>query len=254
MMSVLPHCRPRRVARRPVISRLLLVGLMFFASAPVVRAGVDPLNLPLPVVGSVPGVETAWIARHMVENGVPMSIRSFKARMPIDQVLKRYRDLLLNHGAKHAVITPSPSVNTLAAGMGPFFVSIQGANKRGYQSAGYIVVSLMPGLVQPSKETTLPIPEAARVISVRRYRDGARQGESVTLASVKPPQDMIAAIVDIYSDAGWQRLDPPEKTAAGRVATLIFQRDNEYVQAAVGRDRRTATGGSLILINRIQEP
>lgn len=245
--------RFRFTVRRPVFSGLLLLGLAFFAAAPTARAGVDPLSVPLPEIGHVAGVKTAWIARHMVQNGVPMSIRSFKARMPVDQVLERYRDWLLDHGAEHVVITPSTGVSTLAAGIGPYFVSIQGANKPGYQSLGYIVVSLNPGLVQPSRQTTVPIPEAARVVSVRRYRDGDRLGESVTLVSRKPPQDMSAALVNVFSGAGWQRIDPPKRAGAERMVTLMFQRGNAYARASVQQNRYVATGGSLILIHRTRE-
>lgn len=243
----------RFVAHRPVFSGPMLLGLVFLACASTARAGVDPLSIPLPEVGHIPGVKTAWIARHMVQNGMPMSIRAFKARMPIDKVLGRYREWLLDHGAEHVAITPSARVSTLGAGMGHYFVSIQGANKPGYQSMGYIVVSLMPGLARPSKETSIPIPKAAHVVSVQRYRDGDRLGESVTLVSPKPPEDVIAAIVSVLSGAGWQRTDPPKRTGTGRVATLMFQRGNGFVQAAVQRNRRSATGGSLILINRTQE-
>lgn len=246
--------RFRFTVRRPVFLGLLLLGLAFVAAAPTTtRAGVAPLSVPLPEIGHVAGVKTAWIARHMVQNGVPMSIRAFKARMPVAQVLERYRDWLLDHGAEHVVMTPSTGVSTLGAGLGPYFVSIQGANKPGYQSIGYIVVSLKPRLARPSRQTTVPIPEAARVVSVRRYRDGDRLGESVTLVSDQPPGDMIAAIVGVFSDAGWQRIDPPQRAGAERMATLMFQRGNAYARASVQQNRHVATGGSLILIHRTRE-
>lgn len=234
------------------LAHALLIAVVWLSGPPPALAGVDPLDLSLPVVGMVPGVQTAWIARHMVQNGMPMSIRSFISVMPIHEVLKRYQRWLEEHGSGHVVIVKSSGVNTLATSKGVFFISIQGANKPGNESAGYIVVSLLPGFQHSSKKTSLPIPSPGQVISVQRYDDGGKRGQSVTLISPRPTTLAADEVVASFEDAGWKQLKRYSQTDSGDIRLFMFRRGSHYAQAVMQPDRQQITGGTLVLINEIE--
>lgn len=229
---------------------VVVIGLAVFGGA---AAAPDPLNVPLPVIGDVQGVQTAWVARKMSQNGVPMSIRSFKSTHSIDEVLQAYRKELLADGAPHADIVHTGGVNTLGAGIGPYFINVQGANHGGMGSAGFIVVSLIPGVMNSSTDTTLPVPDGAHVLSVQRYDEQGKKAESATMASTKAVSIMADDVKADVEDDGWSQLSRYSSADTGDKRFMMFKRDNEVLQAVVQKSSTARRQGSLILMTRMTE-
>lgn len=214
-------------------------------------AATDPLDIPLPQVGSVHGVQTAWVARKMSQNGVPMSIRSFKSKRSIDEVLQAYRKALLASGAQHADIVHSAGVNTLGAGMGPYFINVQGANHKGMGSAGFIVVSVMPGVMDSSTDTSLPVPKGAHVLSVQRYDEQGKKAESATMASSKAVSVMADDVKAGLKGRGWSQLKHYSDADTGDKRFMMFKRGHEVLQAVVRKASRARGRGTLIMMTRM---
>lgn len=236
------------ITRRPA-GCIAVWWLALMLAAPVARAAVDPLELPLPTVGPVPGVQTAWVSPRMVQNGMPMSIQAFKSSRPIGEVLESYKQWLAGNGGARAGIFTSQGLNTLGAAMGPFFVSVQGRNKNTYGSAGFIVVSLMPGLIRPERSTTLPVPDSAQIISVQRYDDAGKRAESLTLVSPKAVSVVTDALRGNFEDDGWTLLPGYSEANTPERRLLVFQRGNELLQAVLQRNARRIPANTLVFIN-----
>lgn len=231
-------------------SLLLVIGL---AALHCAVAAPDPLDVPLPEVGDVQGVQTAWVARKMSQNGVPMSIRSFKSVRSINDVLKAYRKTLLASGAQHADIVHTAGVNTLGAGIGPYFINVQGANHGGMGSVGFIVVSLVPGVMDSSTDTSLPVPDDAHVLSVQRYSEQGRKAESVTMASRRAISVMADNVRADLEGRGWSQLKRYSSADTGNRRYMVFKRDDEVVQAVVQEASTARARGTLIMLTRMNE-
>lgn len=232
--------------------RMIFFLAWLLAIAPIAQATIDPLDLPLPRIGSVPGVQTAWIAPRMVQNGMPMSIQSFKSSRSIGEVLKNYKQWLSDNGAVRAAIFNAEGMNTLGAAMGPFFISIQGKNKTAYGSAGFIVVSLAPGTIKPKTETTLPLPDSAKIISVQRYDDAGKRAESLTLISSKAVETVASTLRENLEDDDWTPLPEYENANTLESRLLAFQRGNEQLQAVLQRNDRQIPANTLVFITWIK--
>lgn len=234
----------------PLLVIFFLTSLLTIA--PFARADIDPLDLPLPRVGNVSGIQTAWVAPRMVQNGMPMSIQAFKSSRTIDEVLKKYKQWLSNNGAARAAIFNSEGMNTLGAAMGPFFISIQGKNKTSYGSAGFIVVSLAPGSINPKIDTTLPLPDSAEIISVQRYDDAGKRAESLTFMSTKAVTTVADTLRGNLEDDDWTRLPDYEKANTPESRLLAFQRGSEQLQAVLQRNDRQMPANTLVFITWIK--
>lgn len=228
----------------------LLIAL--FTSTPNARADIDPLELPLPRVGTVSGVQTSWVAPRMVQNGMPMSIQAFKSSRPVSDVLESYKQWLNGNGAMQAAIFNSEGMNTLGAAMGPFFISIQGKNKSSYGSAGFIVVSLAPGTIKPNIDTTLNLPDSAEIISIQRYDDAGKRAESLTLMSPQSVTVVTDTLRGNFEDDDWTRLPDYENANTPESRLLAFQRGDEQLQVVLQRNDREIPGNTLVFITWIK--
>lgn len=240
-----------RLVRKSITGfRTLLIVLSMAVTA--AHAAIDPLELPLPKIGAIPGVSTAWVAPRMVQNGMPMSIQAFKSSRSIYEVLQNYKRWLSDNGANQAAIFPSEGLNTLGAGLGPFFISIQGKNQATYGSAGFIVVSLAPDSINPKIKTTLPLPDSSKIVTVQRYDDAGKRAESLTLTSPKAVTVVADSLRGNFEDDGWTSLPDYEKANSPESRLLAFQRGSEQLQAVLQRNDREIPAGTLIFITWIK--
>ncbi len=240
----------QKIIAVPLLAVLFLIILL--ATARAAQAANDPLDLPLPRIGVIPGVQTAWVAPRMMQNGMPMSIQAFKSSRSINEVLKNYKQWLNDHGAMQAAIFNSESMNTLGAAMGPFFISIQGKNKTSYGSAGFIVVSLAPGAINPKIDTTLPLPDSAKIVTVQRYDDAGKRAESLTFTSPKSVTIVADTLRGNLEDDDWTPLPEYENADTPESRLLAFQRGSEQLQAVLQRNGRQIPANTLVFITWIK--
>jgi hypothetical protein len=190
----------------------------------------------IPLIEGPPGSAMAWIARKMLRNGLPMSIRAFATPDSSEDVAAYF----LHDWKKQAY---SPNSETLGEGkrrvgalIGEYYVSVQTyPTSRG--SEGFIVVTTDPVESEPSRETTLSLPRSLRVVTKDEYLDDGIVAESLTAVSDRSIRVESSEIARHLRTAGWAEVPNMAGGNSQNVSQMEFQKNAQQIQVTLKSEK-----------------
>ena len=189
----------------------------------------------LPEIEVPPGATSAWIAKKMLRNGLPMSIRGFATSDSVDEVA----DYFVHEWKKNAM---SPIKEEFKDGrkhvgvlFDDFYVTVQAyPTNRG--SEGFIVVSKDPHGDQPNTSTRLPLPHSLRVITKDEYLDSGIVAESLTALSERSISAESGELSRLLRNDGWSEVEGVGNRQNQDIHMMEFQNNRQQIQVTLTKD------------------
>ncbi len=207
----------------------------------------DPLDVRLPELELMQGMEASWAAERMAMNGVPMSIRTFTSGRSAQRVLEFYERRWQKNG-----LTPKREAfdgyRTIGAAREDLYFSVQVRDSRG-GSEGRITVSRRD--YAGDKKTRFPLPRRTQTVSKIDSLDAGTRAESIVAYAPGSALENASWFTNELARQGWSR-DPyvPEDTVSEKV--LAFQRDTEMCQVTLVPNQPGHRGKTMLLIHWIK--
>lgn len=223
-----------------LVGQFVLLLVFFWPRSLPAADPVDEFNQRFPVnmphIEGPPGASTAWIAKRMLRDGLPMSIRAFKAKSGIDEVMGHY-----SHEWRKRALSPRENrqgkrQRILGVLDGDYYMTIQ-AFPTSQGSEGFIVVTADPAKISPDRKTSFPLPESLRIVRKDEYLDGEIAAETLTAVSDRSQRNEIGEISRHLRTNGWAEVSGPFDGSSLNVQVLEFQKSSQLVQVTVSSDK-----------------
>lgn len=190
----------------------------------------------MPEIEAPTGCHTAWIARKMIRNGLPMSIRAFSSNESATEISEYF----LHEWKKNAL---SPMGELLKEGRrrvgvlkGDYYISVESyPTLRG--SEGFIVVTADPSETVPESRTELPLPRSFRVVNKDEYLDDGIVAESVTAVSDRSQRIERNELSRQLESAGWSFVNGAGGNRSSDQTQMEFQKSVQQLQVTVLSDK-----------------
>jgi len=196
----------------------LLAAVALWATALSGAAGpIARQTRALPDIAAPAGGESAWIARAMRLNGVPMTIKRFTSPANADEVLHQYEHKLRTSSNMKTRRSQEGAWRVLAVMTDDYYATIRARNtSRGAE--GTITVTPPLADAKPAKRTSFPHPATTKVVSLQEYEDEGVAAEHVGLVSRRSVAIEARAFAALLSQRGWQMLrNEPAQRRDGHV-------------------------------------
>lgn len=224
-------------------SRCLLI-LLFLGTAYHAVAVNDPQPLPLPEVELMPELKGYWVARRMVMNGLPASIRVIRGAINPETVIAHY-ERSWRHDKHTTLKRREGQWYVISARRSDQFVTLQ-IRAAGAGSEGLIMVSADPADYTPRFDTAFPLPQSVVVIGRQTYVDGDVEAESITLRSPRSLSSETLAFKDLLAREGWLvTIDRAASSTTGG-HMMEFQKGSQHAQIFLARN--PAGGGETLML------
>jgi hypothetical protein len=190
----------------------------------------------LPEIEVPPGATTAWIAKKMLRNGLPMSIRGFATSDSTDEVATFFM-----HEWRKKALSPvreefKNGRKTVGVLKGDYYVTVQTfPSRRG--SEGFIVVSKDPQSSTPTKSTKLPLPHSLRVVTKDEYLDSGIVAESLTAVSDRSIRIESRELSRRLRREGWSEVEGVSDRRSLDINMMEFQNNSQHIQVTLRADR-----------------
>ncbi len=238
---------PPRPVRKIVPAFLvpIMVGMSPFAGA----ALAAPSGLPL--VEPVPGADSQWVGRRMTVQGIAMSLRQFRARRPLDEVIAHHRRRWsARWPSSEPIEMEQGSWRAIAIRPEGYFVSVRARRLRN-DTVGYIAVSVEPETITDGHEplaTELPLPRDTRVRSRQTYVDAGRHAEQLILSGPGTPSALAQRFRAVLERVGWTLVEQRRSHGGRGGEHWTYHHDSQYVRLQFRRASRPATGSRVLAI------
>lgn len=227
-----------------------LSSLILCAIASVAGAGeIERLTARLPDVEGPPRGEAQWVARSMRMNGLPMTIKSFQTRLPVDDVLNYYERSSRGKGSQRISRDRNGEWRVLGLHTQQHHVSIQvRATEDG--SEGTITVTGDVKKEQRKAETKFPRPFGVELASLQEYDDLGIEAEHIDFTSRRSVSVEAQQFRSVLEREGWQFLidGPAQKIRGGYV--LEAQRGAEQARLVLQPGEAVGITTSIIVVWR----
>jgi hypothetical protein len=217
------------------VSLILLLTSQILVADDSVKEFKRRFNQDLPEIEVPPGANSAWIAKKMLRNGLPMSIRGFATSDSVGEVA----DYFMHEWKKSAM---SPMKEDFKDGrkrvgvlMDDFYVTVQAyPTNRG--SEGFIVVSKDPHSAQPNTNTKLSIPHSLRVVTKDEYLDSGIVAESLTALSERSIRTESRELSRLLRNDGWSEVEGVGSRRNQEINMMEFQNNTQQIQVTLTKD------------------
>ncbi len=188
------------------------------------------------------GLSGTTVGQNLVVNGMAMAITQVESRDATADVLNRTEKAWKDEGFKVKRSSASGWV-IVSAISDQCMVTLQLTSRNG--SFGYLSRSL-PGAATAAtpKSLGVPVPGDATVKSTVQSDDDGRKGVTVSMTTMKSPDETLAALLPQLKDAAWgairahvMKSGPPRQTTAS--IQISAQRDREQIDIMVWPEQET---------------
>lgn len=202
-------------------------------------------ELPAPQI--IPKAQSSWIAKRILQNGVPMSILQFNYSGSAQQVADYYQQYRAN---KPVDITSKDNTINIGYEENGFFYSIQVNNSATNSNAqGSIVTSKLLTTPPPLPSTALPLLSGSTIISQTNSIDGTVNAETLMVSNHHSREANYRYFNQQLKQRGWKK--NIETTISNTTASqeLIYQLDKQSLQITLFPLQKTTDGLTGILIH-----
>lgn len=214
-------------------------------------APADADNAELLTIDPMPGAESQWVGRRMTVQGLAMSVRRFRIRRSLD-------DVIAHHQRRWSKQWPSDEPlelqqgpwRTIAVRVDGHFVSVR-ARRLHDDTVGYITVSADPASMAPRGDppaTELPLPRDVHVRSRQTYVDAGRHAEQLILSGPGTPSALAQRFRAALEREGWTLVEQRRSHGGRGGEHWTYQHDSQYVRLQFRRASRPATGTRVLAI------
>jgi hypothetical protein len=224
--------RASHVFARALLFLVLVTNVVTTCDAGAIAAQVRQLpDIPAPANGA-----SAWVARAMRLNGVPMTIKRFTSSMNAEEVLHGYERTLRTRADMQTRRTQEKDWRVLAVMTGGYYATIR-ARDTNRGSEGTITVTPPLAHAKARKHTRFPHPRTAEILSVQEYDDDGIEAEHIGFVSRRSAALEARAFATALAKADWQLLrDEPTARHGGHV--IEAQKAAEFAFINVRRAER----------------
>jgi hypothetical protein len=207
------------------------------------------LTASLPDVPAPPQGTVEWVARSMRLNGMPMTVKTFQAKLAPPDVFAYYERVASRWGHNEFRRSMRGGAELLAIRSQRYLVTIE-ARASISGSEGTITVSEAPERVKPVLTSRFPHPASARVVNRQEYEDDGIEAEHLSLASTRSPVVEAQAFVDALTRAGWQIARRQTMQTNGRGILIEAQRGAELAQLTLQPDQSRLATTAIVVVWR----
>lgn len=233
-----------------VCSVLICLGLTLLASVKTSASLFDRW----PEIPHPPQSKVAWVAENMVQNGVPMKIKTFSSELDKESVVDFYKSVWGNGQVK-------PEINELGEwsviGMieGDYLMTVQAkksSDKESKGSEGFLAISTLPKSAEQGSirvDDSFPKLPGTKVMSDTRSLDTGRAGKTLVLENNYSVRSNASFYMSRLESKGWS-IDPMSKEAhqgAVNNTYLYFRKDNQSCTITITKLKEKI--GSSVVIN-----
>lgn len=222
---------------------MLMISL---AIEPVGARDYTAITRSLTDVASPPQGESAWVARSMRMNGLPMTLKSFQSRLTTDSLLRHYESTLGTRATASTFRTRQGDWRTLSIRSRDELITIEA---RGTLAGCYGTITVTPTLdaARLRIETTFPRPVTTAVVNLQEFNDDGIEAEHISLSSKRSIVVEANAFAQELQRDGWQivRAQPMRSASAGRV--LEAQKGAQQALLTMTRDN-VQPGTSIVVV------
>ena len=201
-----------------------------------------------PRVESPPNAHVEWVGDNIVQNGVPMQIKSFRTESGVTDVIDFYKSQWASE------VTP-PVLNTLGEWsiighkVGDYYVTVQAKTGSGEAAEGFIGVSQLPGASKPGPRSDFPRMGGTDLVSSTDTTDGARSAKTIVMENSFSVESNVSFYESNLSSEGWtllqsRRANPAETGADGHI--LYFNKRKQTCHIVVSPAK---TGSTMVVAN-----
>lgn len=225
--------------------------LLLTIITPYSFANYDPLAVRLPVLDAMPNAQTAWVAKQMALNGVPMSIRSFKVNKSAQEVLTHYNRKWKTHSDAHIEPGKHGDFDTLGFAYNGYYHTVQVRNAH-EGAEGLLVVSSELKPNQVDRSTDFPLPSNSQVVSKMESLDEGVRAETITVVNRQSASSNMSFFDWTLPSQGWVRQASQEPANLSDAIQLNFQNGRHLSQVTIQENNSEAQGQTLIMVHWIK--
>jgi hypothetical protein len=193
-------------------------------------------DIPLPI-----GAKWQWVARDMIINGSPMSIKAFVYNDNDKKFIKFYDEFCRKHGARHFSNDGSDKSRVIGCQLsdGNYYLSIiiePAAKKRNIhnlQIEGKITVSLALGKAKVNTFSQFPVLVGSKIISKIESSDGDRLVQTIVFENNNSVRANIKYLNRELAKVGFSPEFTNDVLSNTENAQVNFEKAGELVQVTV---------------------
>lgn len=199
-----------------------------------------------------PDARLQWVARHMIYNGVPMSVKRFDSDQKPSDILAFYRRAWASNTAGAPVENTVDPWQTISIPQGKCFftVQVQAAGKNG--STGLLSATQVPDrtrVISPDK--SLPMMSGSKIINDIEHRDDGKSARTLMLSNGFSAESNASFYRQTLADQGWRTVSSYQMaTKKGPGITLVMKRGLAEASLVISRDGQN----TVVLANLVDNP
>jgi len=131
-----------------------------------------------PNIKSPPDTTVSWVGNDMVQNGVPLKIKSFSSSLSPEDIINFYRSEWDNESDRKAVINSVADWNIIGKQIGEYYLTVQAKAGVNTNSEGFMSVSKLPARYKKVPAVDFPMLATSRVISNTESKDPGMKAQT----------------------------------------------------------------------------
>jgi hypothetical protein len=246
--STLPRIRrsaSQKTARYPMKTASVIFSLAGVLLGNAAHAGFSRW----PEVSPPPLGMLQWVADDIVQNGVPMKIRSLSSAASVDEVMAHYRAEWSAVGDHAPIENAVGQWRVLGQQRGDYYITLQIMDANASGSEGFVALSRVGTLLKqgPRNDSQFPRLGGTTVISTTDSHDAGKNARTLIMTNHFSVDANLSFYRGTMKSAGWTLQNNFTDNKRGTKAqVLYFQRARESCHLAVSD---SGSGVSVIAVN-----
>lgn len=206
-------------------------------------------NIPIPELPAphiIPKAQSRWIAKRILQNGVPMSILQFSYSGTAQQVADYYQQYRAN---KPVNITSKDNAINIGYEENGFFYSIQVNNSTTNSNTQGSIVTSKRLTTPPPPSTDLPLISGSTIISQTNSIDGTISAETLMVSNHHSREANYRYFNQQLKQRGWEKTFETSISNTATSQELIYQLSKQSLQITLFPLQNTTDGRTGILIH-----
>lgn len=201
-----------------------------------------------PQVSEPPRSNVQWVADNVIQNGIPMQVKTFRSTASLDAVMNHYRQDWTGNGGS-AIENRLGEWYVIGRREGEYYVTVQVRAMGKSESEGFIAVNNLSALLNEQASVDDPFPRmgGSQVVSKTVSSDLGRDATTLIFENSYTANANASFYVGELRITGWSLRTRFERPEAGYdTYTLYFERASEGCFITVAD---TGSGKTYIAVN-----
>lgn len=206
------------------------------------------IGAPWPQISEPPRSNAQWVADNVLQNGIPMQVKTFRSSASLEAVMNHYRQDWTENGGT-AIENRLGEWFVIGRREGDYYVTIQVRETGKSESEGFIAVNDLSALLdeRASLEDTFPRMGGSQVVSKTVSSDLGRNATTLIFENSYTANANASFYVGELKSTGWSLRTRFQRPEAGYdTYTLYFERASEGCFITVAD---TGSGKTYIAVN-----